>query len=172
VKCDNYSYPRETRWFLKQLSTGTNIVEYGFDEVDTEGLSLSQSVNLIPGQEYRLAVRDSVGDGIYCDYGEGAIAVYATVDGVEEVLASTDEFFEFSYNKKCTVPESYARGAQKDSTACIDSAKEQQFHVDEKVGNKGCEWLSMNIKRFDYMCEFVDVASICPKTCNSCHLFS
>jgi hypothetical protein len=29
----------------------------------------------------------------------------------------------------------------------------------------------MNMDRFDYMCEFVDVASICPKTCSSCDLF-
>jgi hypothetical protein len=29
----------------------------------------------------------------------------------------------------------------------------------------------MNLDRFDYMCEFVDVASICPKTCSSCELF-
>jgi hypothetical protein len=28
----------------------------------------------------------------------------------------------------------------------------------------GCEWLSMNKDHFDYMCEFVDVASICPKS--------
>jgi hypothetical protein len=27
--------------------------------------------------------------------------------------------------------------------------------ADDKVGNKGCEWLSMNMDRFDYMC--VDV---------------
>jgi hypothetical protein len=58
-------------------------------------------------------------------------------------------------NKVFTVPAFYARGAQKG-----------------KVGNKGGEKLSMNMDRFEYMCEFVDVASICPKTCSSCELFA
>jgi trypsin len=173
VTYDNY--PEETRWLLKQVSTGVTVVEYGFGEVVTEGISFSESIDLIPGQRYRLSLRDQFGDGMCCDYGEGSIAVYATVDGVDEVLTSSDGYFGNKQNKVFTVPESYARGAQKgdssSSSACIDSDDEQQFHVDDKVGNKGCEWLSMNMDRFDYMCEFVDVASICPKTRSSCELF-
>jgi hypothetical protein len=122
--------------------------------------------------EGSIAVRDSVGDGMCCDYGEGSIAVYATVDGVEEILTFRDGSFDASENKVFTVLESYARGAQKDSKVCIESDEDQQFHVDDKVGSKGCEWLLMNMDRFDYMCEFVDVSSICPKTCKSCELFA
>jgi hypothetical protein len=48
VTYDNY--PEETRWFLKQVSTGAIIVEYGYNEVNTEGLSLSESVDLVPGE--------------------------------------------------------------------------------------------------------------------------
>jgi hypothetical protein len=92
---------------------------------------------LVPGERYRVAVRDSTGDGMCCEYGEGSIAVYATVDGVDEILASSDCSFEGSDNIAFTVPESYARGAQKDSKACIDSDEDQQFHVDDKVGSKG-----------------------------------
>jgi hypothetical protein len=102
---------------------------------------------------------------------------------VDEELTSSDGFFNKYDNKSFTVSDSYARaggGAPKENTKapCIDSTddgdgEEQrlQFHVDDKVGNKGCEWLSMNMDRFDYMCEFVDVASICPRTCDSCDLF-
>jgi hypothetical protein len=173
VTYDNY--PEETRWLLKQVSTGATVVEYGFGEVVTEGISFSESIDLIPGQSYRLSLRDQFGDGMCCDYGEGSIDVYATVDGVDEVLTSSDGYFGTEQNKVFTVPESYARGAQKgdssSSRACTDSDDEQQFHVDDKVGDKGCEWLSVNMDRFDYMCEFVDVASICPKTCSSCELF-
>jgi hypothetical protein len=133
-------------------------------------------IDLIPGQSYQLSLRDTVGDGMCYDYGRGSIAVYATVDGVVEILTSSDGFFGTSQNKAFTVPQSYARGAQKDddsssSRACIDSDEERQFHVDDKLGNQGCEWLSMNMDRFDYMCAFVDVASICPKTCTFCELF-
>jgi hypothetical protein len=176
VTYDNY--PEETRWLLKQVSNNAIIVEYGYNEVNTEGLSLSEKVDLIPGEEYRLVLRDSIGDGMCCDYGEGSIAVYATVDGVDEELTSSDGFFSGSERKDFTVSETYARSAkQKEESsmkACVDSTEEQQFqfHVDDKVGNKGCEWLSMNMDRFDYMCEFVDVASICPRTCDSCNLFA
>jgi hypothetical protein len=80
---------------------------------------------LVPGERYRLAVRDSVGDGMCCDYGEGSIAVrdsvgdgmccdygegsiagFATVDGVDEILTSSDVSFDASENKVVTVPES------------------------------------------------------------------
>jgi lysophospholipase L1-like esterase len=98
-------YPWETRWLLKQVSTGTILVDYNFDEVNTEGFSLSVSVDLIPGEQYRLVVRDSFGDGFCCDYGEGSIAVYATVNGVTEVLASSDGSFGARENKSFTVPD-------------------------------------------------------------------
>jgi trypsin len=179
VTYDNY--PEETRWILRQVSTGANIVEYGYYDINTEGYFLSEPVDLVPGEEYRLIVRDSIGDGMCCDYGQGSIAVYATVDGVDEELTSSDGFFNKYDNKSFTVSDSYARaggGAPKENTKapCIDSTDDGegqrfQFHVDDKVGNKGCEWLSMNMDRFDYMCEFVDVASICPRTCDSCDLF-
>jgi hypothetical protein len=97
-----------------------------------------------------------------CDYGEGTIAVYATVDGIDEILISSDGSFDASDNKAFTVPESYTRGAKTGTKVSIDSDEDQQFHVDDKVGNKGCQWLSMSMDRFDYMCEFIDVASIYP----------
>jgi hypothetical protein len=109
---------------------------------------------------------------MYCNYGGGSIAVYATVDGVDEILTSSDGSFDWSENKVSTVSEAYVRGAQNDSKACVDFDEDQQVHVDDKVGNKGCEWLSMNMDHFDYMREFVDIASICPKTCNTCELFA
>jgi trypsin len=156
VTYDNY--PEETRWFLKQVSTGTTVVEYGFGDVVTPGISFSESIDLIPGQSYRLSLRDTIGDGMCCDYGEGSIVVYATVDGVVEVLTSSDGVFGIRQNQAFTVPQSYARGAQKDDSSSSSS--------------RACiEWLSMNMDRFDYMCEFVDVASICQKTCSSCELF-
>jgi hypothetical protein len=58
-------------WFLKQVSTGT-IVEYGYNEVNTETF-LIRNVDLVPGEEYRLVVRDSVGDGILLRLREGSV---------------------------------------------------------------------------------------------------
>jgi hypothetical protein len=46
------------------------------------------------------------------------------------------------------------RGSAKQAARSASSSDEdQQFHVDDKVGNKRMrEWLSMNMDRFDYMC--------------------
>ena len=67
-------------------------------------LFLSESVDLVPGERYRLAVRDAIWDGMCCDYGQGPIAVYATVDGEDEVLTSSDGFFTGSDDRVFTVP--------------------------------------------------------------------
>jgi hypothetical protein len=86
-----------------------------------------------------------------CDYGEDSIAVYATVYGVDEVLTSS------------------AIVTETECSLCRDLM--QHVYVDDKVGNKGCERLSMNMDRFDYMCEFIDVAAMYPNTSNSSHPF-
>jgi hypothetical protein len=74
---------------------------------------------------------------VCCDYGEGSIAAYATVDGVDKNLTSSDGSLDASDNKVFHVPEWYARGAKVGTKVCIDSDEDQQFHVDDKVGNKG-----------------------------------
>lgn len=98
MKYDNY--PEETRWFLRRLSDGAKIVEYGFFDITTAGKFLSLDVDLNPDEEYLLAVRDSAGDGMCCDYGVGSITVFATVDGVDTILTSSNGSFDVSDNKK------------------------------------------------------------------------
>lgn len=173
----------------------------GFDSISQPSVGYAIPVDLTAGQEYAISTRDSYGDGFCCQYGaDGYIAVFATVDGVDTFLAGTygnigaadDEFF--------TVPTSFARSGnvaaktnlmtkakasvmldassaaatlkpkKELATVCLDSVT-AEFHVDDKVGMKGCEWLALNMERFDYLCEFVDVASSCPVTCGDCNLF-
>ncbi len=52
-----------------------------FNEVAELGYLLSQSVCLVPDDEYQLVVLDSVGDGMCCGYGDGSATLYQlTVD--------------------------------------------------------------------------------------------
>jgi hypothetical protein len=44
------------------------------------GHLLPQSVCLVPGDEYRLVILASVGDGLCSGYGDGSTALYAAVD--------------------------------------------------------------------------------------------
>lgn len=170
VQYDNY--PLETRWLLQKRSDGTRLVEYGFDEIEEEGASLSESVNLVAGQEYILKLRDSYGDGFCCQYGAGSIAVYARAGGIDYELASSDGQFGRRENIRFLVPADIRSAAVIGNTQeaeCSDS-DDEEFHVDDKVGNRTCEWLSLNLDRFDYLCEFVDVAAVCPQTCDACFM--
>lgn len=97
-----------------------------------------------------------------------------SISGVDQELLEGDADFFSSSNTAFTVPPNLARSgttAQKTSKACKDSPDEE-FYVDGKAGDRKCAWLSQNLEHFDYLCEFVSVASVCPHTCAACSLFT
>jgi len=57
---------------------------------------------------------------------------------------------------------------------CSDSASDS-FLVDIIGIDQDCSWLSTNVGingRFNFLCELLEVAAICPYTCNKCEIFS
>jgi len=164
------NYPEETRWLITRKSDNAVIIEFGYNSGAADGGAYIEPVDLDPGETYVLRLRDSFGDGFCCAYGEGSITVYEVVNGQEYELTSSDGTFGRRQNLQFSVPTT--RGAVKTrTTECSDSIDED-FHVDNKTGSRGCAWLSSNMNRFDYLCEFVDTASICPSTCGTCDLFT
>jgi hypothetical protein len=73
------------------LTTGVVIAASSFNKVTEFGYWLSQFVDLVPSDEYRLVIRDSVaGDmrfGYGYGYGNGYAALYATMDVRHEQCA-------------------------------------------------------------------------------------
>jgi hypothetical protein len=57
-----------------------------FNEVAELGYLLSQSVGLVPGDEYQLVILASVGDGMCYGYGDGSVELYATVDDSDVLI--------------------------------------------------------------------------------------
>jgi trypsin len=53
---------------------------------------------------------------------------------------------------------------------CEDNSA-STFLIDSVVGNADCNWLKINLDRYNYLCQFLDVAHYCPKTCNACDYF-
>jgi trypsin len=98
-------YPYETSWSLQSRTTGAVVATAGFDEVTEVGFFLSQPVDLIPGDEYQLVIIDTAGDGMCCDYGEGSIALYATVDDADVLITSSNGSFGTSQTNVFTVPD-------------------------------------------------------------------
>jgi hypothetical protein len=98
-------YPYETSWSLKSLTTGVVAAAYGFDEVTESGLFLSESVDLVPGDTYKLVIIDSEDDGMCCTFGNGSIALYATIDGSDVLITSSNGTFGTRQTNVFTVPD-------------------------------------------------------------------
>lgn len=54
--------------------------------------------------------------------------------------------------------------------ACQDNPS-AAFLVDSVVGTAGCAFLSLNMERYSYLCQFLKVAHGCPSTCDACAYF-
>jgi hypothetical protein len=120
-------YPYETSWSLQSLTTGAVVAASGFDEVTESGFFLSESVGLVAGDEYQLVILDSSGDGMCCAFGEGSIALYATVDGMDELVTSSSGAFGTSQTNVFTVPDLAARsGTPKKQTKKQKKAKKSK----------------------------------------------
>jgi hypothetical protein len=98
-------YPEETSWSLQSLTTGTVVAASGFNEVTELDFLLSQSIDLVPNDEYQLVILDSFGDGICCGYGDGSIALYAVVDDSDVLITSSNGTFGTSQTNVFTVPD-------------------------------------------------------------------
>ena len=115
------------------------------------------------GAQHTFTIFDSASDGLCCGYGEGMWSI--TENG--RLLASGAE-----YGASETV--SFVVPSQDGSTSppvtdCEDTT--DTIYVDASAGNQNCDWLSTNLDRYGYLCQFVDVASVCPGTCEFCDLF-
>ena len=73
--------------------------------------------------------------------------------------ASNQEFSSYAINGGFLYAASQGGG-------CSDSS--DAFFVDNRVGEQTCDWVAANILRFDYLCNFVEVAAKCPNTCEFC----
>jgi hypothetical protein len=62
------------------LTTGVAVAASGSKKVTEFDYWLSQFVGLVPREEYRLVINDSVTGGMCCGYGDGPAALYTTVD--------------------------------------------------------------------------------------------
>jgi trypsin len=168
------NFPTETSWAivlpLATTSDITIIVGFGTSSGGEPGGSYTVSADLVPGETYDLVLLDSVGDGICCQFREGSIEVYEAVNGQKITLTSSDGAFGTSQILTFSVPAT--RTAVKTRTPECHDSVDEDFHVDDTTGSRGCAWLASNMDRFDYLCEFVDISSICPITCGSCNLFA
>jgi hypothetical protein len=63
--------------------------EYQLAILDSVGDGM-RSVGLFPGDEYQLAILDFVGDGMRCGYGGRSGSLYPTVDDANMIIMSSN----------------------------------------------------------------------------------
>jgi hypothetical protein len=81
--------PYETSWSLLSLTSGAFATASGFDEVTELGYMSSHSVGLVPSDENRRVIHDSVVDGTCRGYGDGSATLYATVEDSNVIIWAT-----------------------------------------------------------------------------------
>jgi hypothetical protein len=189
-------FPEETAWSL-EAPNGDSIVGVGANV----GVAPYAEYNfllgadlLVPGEDYVLKLEDTYGDGFCCQYGRGYIRLLAIInDDYAEQLGGVLGQFGSNLEYVVTVPdtlntlvEQRSGGGTEEqkvlkrsimshltepSTLCLD-APDAVFDVDDVIGSETCAWLLPNMDRFDYLCEFEDVAAACPRTCRTCSLYA
>ena len=171
--------PNETLWTLDH---GKDILFYGpaemqpkpYDEWDTTFEDIK------PG-DYRLSVYDNACDGIKIDYPDGLgffqVWLLDEVKDEEKVLlAKGDKNFTCAVSFNFTVPEVYYKEEESDDGDDDDNfgddgdgfnCKDDEGYVldvnDDKTRN--CKWLAENLEKYDFLCDWADVALSCPVTC-------
>jgi hypothetical protein len=66
-------------------------------------MKMNESVGLVPGVDNKLVIHDSVVDGMCCGYGDGSIALYATVHTSDVLIISSNGAFGTSQTNVFTV---------------------------------------------------------------------
>lgn len=172
-------FPGETG-LLVASARGEAVVDYPYGSFQSPGV-FTETVDLAPG-EYQFKISDSYGDGTCCDYGQGRFEVQALLPDGEELLAEGDGRFTDSIVVEFSVPSALVQDPPttdppvndppvQDPPSGVCGDKEGAFLVDSEVGNADCAWLSVNLLRYRYLCQFLDVAATCPDTCDACQYF-
>jgi hypothetical protein len=94
-------------------------------------------------------VSDSGRDGgMCCDYGEGSIAVYATVDGVDE-LSSSDSFSMGTESSSCRtrILGAHQTKITSNSRPVSTLPRSSNSNSMTTIGQQRLQWLSMNMDR-------------------------
>jgi hypothetical protein len=159
------AYPEETG-FAVTSDSGDVVADFPVGSFSVPNGMITETVNLVPG-DYQLEIMDSYGDGLRCgDSGQGRFEVYALLPGGQKLLVEGDgTMFTYSMLVEFSVPSSPTPPG-----LCLDD-QSGSFLVDSEVGEAGCEWLSMNLDRYGYLCQFLDVTATCPNICDACEYF-
>ncbi len=121
-------YPEETRWVIKNVDTGERMA-FGknYDE-SFIGQTIQEDICL-PDGCYKLVVRDSYGDGICCNYGDGTFSILDE-DG-SEFFYSDGNFGNRERVDFCIDSGQYRKGSSEKDAKATNLVQKAQRTVDK-----------------------------------------
>jgi hypothetical protein len=168
------TFPYEVVWTISQ--NGNPLYKY----IGSSSGLTSETVHLTAGEEYTFTIEDSASDGICCDYGNGNYTIVAELGSGDVVLVESDGDYGSGETHQLVIPSDSSSTPEPTASPSTDNGPEDRacedssstFLVDAAEGERDCAFLANNLDRFSYLCNFIDVGSACPLTCDLCSLFS
>lgn len=90
------NYPEETSWTLKDAG-GTTVASKSYSSSNPDGSTVRETINALASGSYTFAISDSFGDGICCQYGNGAY----TLSSSAGTIASGGQFTSSDATEFC-----------------------------------------------------------------------
>jgi hypothetical protein len=186
-------YPEESGVEIISLRDSGIVIDIPTGSFPDPGMYI-EAVDLVPG-DYQLKLTDSFGDGLCCEFGDGRFEVHALLPNEELLLVESDGKFTDSVKVEFSVPtppqidppgqDPPQNDPPGNNDPPVDDSPEQQdppagggcvdqdgsFLIDSVVGDADCDWLGVNLIRYNYLCQFLDVAANCRATCEACEYF-
>lgn len=184
------NYPEE---ISLEFLHGSQVLHRHSEGAFTGMESFSETLHLLPG-DYEMKLVDSFRDGMCCKYGNGTYEVTAMFsDGsIFPVAAGGGTFndtlvIDLSVPNDPNEPKNEATSAtaipspevtegdlstgQNDLSEGCEDNPTAAFLIDSVLGNADCVFLSENLERYFYLCQFLNVAYECRSTCSACAYF-
>jgi len=137
VKTDEYPEEMEL-----QITTLDNEIVYSHSNFGYEHARKTLFLYLAAGQEYKVKMRDSYGDGWCCEYGGGNVRMYAGYDESGKQIGSWHSDFETEKIVRFTVPysltgRSYGIDAGVDSFMQLsdDISRYESYYIQQEFHN-------------------------------------
>lgn len=170
-------FASETEVRVEHVHTGNTVGIFPLgSERDFTYVFRYEEMNLLPGQEYKLIVEDTYGDGMLSGF--ASVDIFADNIWYHE-LAYVDGNFDYSTSSTFTVPAADARRRsttppkhnKTDKTKTFCSNTVNTFTIPDTAGvEQNCQFIDEYWPKTTQLCEYTVVAVNCPSSCGLCDI--
>ena len=91
------AHPEEFGWSIVDMTSQTPVIKFPMGSVYRQHKYISKTVQLVAGRTYKLVMRDSFGDGICCNDGDGYLEIKQDGYSLVSVWGATGSFYSLEF---------------------------------------------------------------------------